>query len=140
MAKTDKPFSLAAFVDHGNAKNKAFADAFATDTLKNLAKMGYPNKDEAPDAVKNTKLDMSHTLGAVPELVSEFMTSEGRKFDIPSTDKTMAPATIRLEEIPKKVTEGVNQLGANKGQKYKSVTKAHTEVKVKSHNKDFKEK
>lgn len=139
MAKTDKPFSMAAFVDYGNARNNAFAEAFKADTAKNIAKMGYPNKEELPGVIAGAKLDMSHTIAAVPQLVSGFMTDDKRKFDIPSTDKAMAAATIRLEEIPKKVSEGVNQLGANKGKPYKSVTKAHTEVKVKSHNKDFKE-
>ena len=140
MANSNKPFSIAAFAEYGRARNKAFQEAFKADTLKNLAKMGYPNKDEAPEAVRTTELCTDNTVSAVPQLIAGFMADEGRKFDIPSTGKDIAPATLRLEPIPKKVTEGINQLGPNKGQKYKSVTKAHTEVKVKSHNKDFKEK
>jgi len=139
MANGNKPFSIAAFAEYSRARNKAFQEAFKADTLKNLAKMGYPNKDEAPEAVRTTDLCTDNTVSAVPQLIAGFMADEGRKFDIPSAGKNIAPATIRLEEIPKKVTEGINQLGANKGKPYKSVTKAHTEVKVKSHNKDFKE-
>lgn len=139
MANGNKPFSIAAFAEYGRARNKAFQEAFKADTLKNLAKMGYPNKDEASEAVRTTDLCTDNTVSAVPQLIAGFMADEGRKFDIPSAGKNIAPATIRLEEIPKKVTEGINQLGANKGKPYKSVTKAHTEVKVKSHNKDFKE-
>ena len=140
MANSNKPFSIAAFAEYGRARNKAFQEAVKVDTLKNLAKMGYPNKDEAPEAVRNTELCTDNIVSSIPQLIAGFMADEGRKFDIPSAGKDIAPATIRLEPIPKKVTEGVNQLGPNKGQKYKSVTKAHTEVKVKSHNKDFKEK
>ena len=138
MAETKNSFSMAAWSHYLTDKANAFQEAFKLDTAKNIAKMNYPNKDELADALANTKLDCTHTAAAIPGAISGFMTDEGRKFDIPAADKKTAPATIRLEEVPEKVTEGTVQFGASKGKAYKSTTKAHTEVKVKSHNKDFK--
>lgn len=141
---TNKTWSMSAFCQYGNeclnGKNKDIQSAFRTDLKKAIAHAGYPSKDEIGVIDEITDFDMSATLSKVPELVSGFMNDEQRSFAIPAADKKTAPATIKIVEIDKKVKTGINQMGANKGQEYKSVTAAHKEVKVKSNTKDFKEK
>lgn len=141
---TSKGWSLAAFCQYGNecinGKNKEMQSAFKSDLKKAIAHAGYPNKDEIGVIDEINDFDMSATLAKVPELVSGFMHDEQRSFAIPAADKKTAPATLRVEAVDKKVKTGIIMMeGPKKGQEYKSVTKAHEEVKVKSNTKDFKE-
>lgn len=135
---TDKSFSMGEWLAYCNGRAATLQAGAKIDFKKNYLKMSCPNKDELDGALAETTLDLSHTMQAIPETISGFMATEHRKFDLPAVDKKTAPATIRVDAVPEKVTEGINQLGPNKGKPYKSVTKAHDEVKVKSHNKDFK--
>ena len=144
--KTDKSFSASEFakytnkvVNNSDKKHAETSNAMKTFLEKTIKKMGCPNQDELHDAVQSfNEVDATPIADQIPTIVSGFMTEEGRKFDIPSLDKSVAKATIGLREIPAKTKTGVIQFGENKGGTYKSTTAAHTEVYVKSNTKIFK--
>lgn len=131
---TNKVASIPAWVAYGNAQ---LQEAARADFKKNAAKMGYPSKDEI-GIVDQTTLDISQTLAAIPGAVSGYMHDEKRAFALPAPDKKTTPATIKVVAVEQKTKEGVSTLGKNKGQPYKSVVKAHEEVKVSNNRKDFK--
>lgn len=138
---TNQSFSMGAFLEWGNSIEKAqsLQEAGMQDFKRNLAKFNYPSKDEVNNGILDGgELDMSHTLAAIPGAVTQFMSDTGRKFDLPAVYDGMASATIRIDDIPETTHKGVNQMGPHKGEPYESVTAAHSEIKVKSHNKPFK--
>lgn len=138
---TTKGFSFAAFANYSNSTATPasnFQHAFVQDAKKFYAKAGYPSKDEIGILDEMTP-DVTNTVSQIPELVSGFMHDEERSFDIPAADDKTAPATIKVVKVPEKITEGVIQMeGPKKGQKYKTVVKAHEEPKLKVKRDAFK--
>lgn len=135
---TNKVASKPAWVQYFNNKdNTELQNAFRADFKANAKKLGYPNKDEI-SVVDNAVLDMSHTAGVIGGAISGYMASTHRAFDLPAPNAKTAPATLKVAAIPEKTKTGTIMLGDKKGQSYTSTVKAHEEVKVKSHNKDFK--
>ena len=132
---TSKVYSLPAWVQYGDAK---LQEAYRADWKANAKKMNYPSKDEL-GIVDQTELSCAHTLAAIPGAISGFMKDEQRQFDLPAPDKKTAPASIKVVAVGQKTKTGTKQFGEHKGEEYKTVTKAHEEVKVKSRTKDFKE-
>ena len=121
---TTKGFSFAAFANYGNSTATPaanFQHAFVQDAKKFYAKAGYPSKDEIGILDEMTP-DVTNTVSQIPELVVE-----------------TAPATIKVVKVPEKVKEGIIQMeGPKKGQKYKTVTKAHEEPSLKIKRDAFK--
>lgn len=142
---TSKVFSFASFVAYGNgAINNASGNtpeiqtAFKTDLKKAIAHAGYPSKDEIGIVDEINDFDMSATMAKVPELVSGYMKTEGRSFDIPAADKNTCPATIKVVAVGEKTKTGTIQFGANAGKEYVSTVKAHEELSVKNRRDAFK--
>lgn len=135
-----KVFSLSALVKYGNEQiNKGFMQqAFKADLKKAIAHAGYPSKAEIGIVDEIDDFDMSATLSKVPELVGNFMKDEDRAFNIPAVDDKTAPATLKIEEIPEKTSEGIIQMGSRKGETYTSTVAKHNEIKVKSNRSAFK--
>lgn len=139
---TNKPFSFAALANYGNstaAPATNFQKAFVQDAKKFVAKCGYPGKDEIGIMDEKTP-DVTNTVSAIPEFVSGFMHDEQRAFDLPAPDKNTAPATIKVEHVEEKKSEGIQAMGPNKGQKWTSVVAAHDEPKIKVKRDAFKKK
>ena len=138
---TNKVFSFAALAAYGNSTATPasnFQHAFVQDAKKFYAKAGYPSKDEI-GILDEMQPDVTNTVSAIPEFVGGFMHDEQRAFDIPAADDKTTAATIQVVHVPEKVTEGIITIdGPNKGQKYKSVTKAHDELNVKNRRGPFK--
>jgi hypothetical protein len=136
--------SLSAFVNYANEqinkKNSEISTAFKSDLKKAIAHAGYPNKDEIGIVDEINDFDMSGTMGCVGSLIGGYMKSEDRKFAIPAVDKNTAPATISIEAIPEKTSEGTVLFGPSKGKPYKTTTKKHNEVTVSSNRDAFKVK
>jgi hypothetical protein len=136
--------SLSAFVNYANEqinkKNTEISTAFKSDLKKAIAHAGYPNKDEIGIVDEINDFDMSGTMGCVGSLIGGYMKSEDRKFAIPAVDKNTAPATISIESIPEKTSEGTVLFGPSKGKPYKTTTKKHNEVTVSSNRDAFKVK
>lgn len=143
---TDKSFSAAVWAEYlskcaNNADKKHSKDQEAVQSFveKTIAKLGYPNKDEVHDVVKNFKdFDLTPIADRIPTMVSGFMHDEKRSFDLPSVDPSTAKATIGVRAVDEKVRTGVNQFGKNAGATYKTVTAAHEEVYVRNNTKIFK--
>jgi hypothetical protein len=137
-----KVFSLSAFAKYGNQQiNTGFMQqAFKSDLKKAIAHAGYPSKSEIGNVDEINDFDMSATLSKVPELVGNYMKDEDRAFNIPAIDKKTAPASLRLEEIDEKESEGIIPMGPHKGEMYTSKVKKHNEIKVKSNRDAFKVK
>ena len=83
---------------------------------------------------------MSGTMSCVGTLIGGYMKDEDRKFAIPAVDKNTAPATIGIEPIDEKVSEGTLLFGPSKGKPYKTITKKHNEIIVSSNRDAFKVK
>ena len=143
---TDKSFSAAVWAEYlskcaNNADKKHSEDQAAVQSFveKTIAKLGYPNKDEVHDVVKNFKdFDLTPIADRIPTMVSGFMHDEKRSFDLPSVDPSTAKAKIGVRAVDEKVNEGIIQFGENKGKPYKSVTAAHEEIYVRNNTKIFK--
>lgn len=142
-----KPFSYAAFVAYGNAcinnangKNQELQEAFRTDLKKNIAKAGYPSKDEIGIIDTINDFEMSATLKAMPSVITHFMSDEDRAFELPAVDDKTAPGSLRIASVEEKTREGVIMLGEHKGETYVSTTGAHDEYRVKSNTDAFKKK
>lgn len=142
---TSKGFSFASFVAYGNgAINNASGNtpdiqcAFKSDLKKAIAHAGYPTKAEISIIDDINDFDMSATISKVPELVSGFMKTEGRSFDIPAADKNTCAATIKVVAVDEKVKTGTIQFGDNAGKEYKSVIAPHEELSVKNRRDPFK--
>lgn len=143
---TDKSFSAAVWAEYlskcaNNADKKHSKDQEAVQSFveKTIAKLGYPNKDEVHDVVKNFKdFDLTPIADRIPTMVSGYMHDEKRAFDLPSVDPSTAKATIGVRAVDEKVNEGIIQFGENKGKPYKSVTAAHEEIYVRNNTKIFK--
>lgn len=136
--------SLSAFVNYANEqinkKNTEISKAFKSDLKKAIAHAGYPNKDEIGIVDEINDFDMSGTMGCVGSLIGGYMKNEDRKFAIPAVDKNTAPATISIESIPEKVSEGSVLFGPSKGKHYKTTTTKHNEITVSSNRDAFKVK
>ena len=142
-----KPFSYAAFVAYGNAcinntngNTPELQEAFKTDLKKNIAKAGYPSKDEIGIIDTINDFEMTATLKAMPSVITGFMRDEDRSFELPAADAQTAPAQLRIAPVEEKTREGVIMLGEHKGETYTSTTGAHNEYKVKSNTDAFKKK
>ena len=139
---TNKVFSFAALANYSNstaAPATNFQKAFVQDAKKFVAKCGYPSKDEIGIMdEKISEVDVTNTVSQIPELVSGFMHDEQRSFDLPAPDNNTAPATIKVVQVPEKTSEGVQTIGPNKGEKWKSTIKAHEEPKLKIKRDAFK--
>ena len=145
ITMTDKSFSFASFVAYGNScinnttgKTPEIQNAFKSDLKKAIAHAGYPNKDEIGIIDEINDFEMNATLQTVPQLVSGYMRDEKRGFDIPAADSNTCAASIKVISVGEKTKEGINQLGPNAGQPYKSVTAAHDELQVKNRRGPFK--
>ena len=138
---TSKGFSFAAFANYGNSTATPasnFQHAFVQDAKKFYAKAGYPSKDEIGILDEMTP-DVTNTVSQIPELIAGFMHDEERSFDLPAADDKTSPATIKVVKVPEKVKEGIIQMeGPKKGQKYKTVIKAHEEPSLKVKREAFK--
>lgn len=137
---TKKVFSFAALANYGNstaAPATNFQHAFVQDAKKFYAKAGYPGKDEI-GILDEIQPDVTNTTSAIPALVSGFMHDEQRAFDLPAPDNNTAPATIKVVKVEEKTSEGVQTIGPNAGQKWKSTVKAHEEPKLKVKRDAFK--
>jgi len=142
-----KPFSYAAFVAYGNAcinnangKTQELQDAFRADLKKNIAKAGYPSKDEIGIVDTINDFEMGATLRAIPSMVTGFMHDEDRAFELPAVDSNTAAGSLRIASVEEKTREGVIMLGEHKGETYTSTTGAHDEYRVKSNTDPFKKK
>jgi hypothetical protein len=139
---TNKQFAFAALANYSNstaAPATNFQKAFVTDCKKFVAKCGYPSKDEIGIMdEKIAEVDVTNTVTQIPELISGFMHDEQRAFDLPAPDNNTAPATIKVVQVPEKTSEGVQTIGPNAGQKWKSTIKAHEEPKLKIRRDMFK--
>lgn len=131
---TNKVPSKPAFIAYGEAKMQ---EALRADFKANIAKMGYPSKDEI-GIVDSTQLTAANTLAAVPGVISSYMRDEARAFALPAPDEKTAPANLKLVDIDKKVSTGTMTFGPKKGESYETVVDAHTEFKVSSNRGDFK--
>ena len=138
---TNKVFSFAAFANYSNSTATPasnFQHAFVQDAKKFYAKAGYPSKDEIGILDEMTP-DVTNTVSQIPELITGFMHDEERSFDLPAADDKTAPATIKVVKVPEKTKEGIIQMeGPKKGQKYKTVIKAHEEPSLKVKREAFK--
>lgn len=139
-----KGFSMAAFIEYGNGKlnnvsgkDMEIQQAFKADLKRNIAKAGYPSKDEIGIIDEINDFDMSNTLECVPQIVSDYMADTGRKFDLPAPDKKTCPATIYTRHVPEETKTGVSKLGGVE-KPWTSTVLAHDVVKVKNHTKGFK--
>lgn len=142
---SEKSFSYAAFCAYGNAcinnasgKTQDMQAAFRADLKRNIAKAGYPQKDEIGIIDTINDFDFSETMRVMPDMISGFMHDEKRAFNLPAPDKKTAPATLKVVAVGKKTKTGIIQMGEKKGQTYTSTTAAHEEVKVKNNTSDFK--
>lgn len=134
---TSKGFSMPVWTQYVEAR---YQEALRADWKANAKKMNYPSKEEiANGIVDQFDLTAQNTLAAIPEAISGFMKDEGRQFDLPAPDKKTAPASLKTVAVGQKTKTGTKQFGPHKGESYKTVTKAHEEVKVKNRTKDFKE-
>lgn len=139
-----KGFSMAAFIEYGNGKlnnvsgkDMEIQQAFKADLKRNIAKAGYPSKDEIGIIDEINDFDMSNTLECVPQIISDYMADTGRKFDLPAPDKKTCPATIYTKHIPEETKTGVSKLGGVE-KPWTSTILAHDIVKVKNHTGGFK--
>lgn len=132
---TEKTSNLAEFVNFGNM---LLQQAAKEDWARNYKKMGYPNKEEFSEILDKTQLDISATLEAVPGMIGTYMTDTGRAVDLPAPNENTASASLRIKDVPRSESEGVIPFGEKKGQKWTSVTEAHSEFTVRSKNKKFK--
>ena len=139
-----KGFSMAAFIEYGNGKlnnvsgkDMEIQQAFKADLKRNIAKAGYPSKDEIGIIDEINDFDMSNTLECVPQIVSDYMADTGRKFDLPAPDKKTCPATIYTQHVPEETKTGVSKLGGVE-KPWTSTIAAHDIIKVKNHTKAFK--
>jgi len=145
---SNKSFSYGAFVEWGNRSINnptpktdihSLYTAIRTDMKKNIAKLGFPSKDEIGIVDTFTNFDFSATIRELPAAIAAFMKEEGRAFELPAPDKKTAPATIKVVSVPKKTKKGIIQMGDKKGQPYTSTIGAHEEVRVKNKTADFKQ-
>jgi hypothetical protein len=141
-----KPFSYAAFVAYGNAcinnangKTQELQDAFRADLKKNIAKAGYPSKDEIGIIDTINDFEMTATLKAIPSMVTGFIKDEDRSFELPAVNDSTAAGSLYIDSVDEHTRTGVIQFGERKGETYESTTAAHDEYKVHSNTKPFKQ-
>lgn len=140
---TDKGFSAASWTEYCNkVANKKESDtnkAVKTFVEKTVKQLGYPNKDEAHDIIQGyNDYDLTPIAEVVPNMVSGYMQTEGRTFNLPAPNKTSAAAKIGLRHVDQKTKTGTIMFGERKGQTYKTTVAAHDEYYVKNFAKVFK--
>lgn len=139
--KSNLGFNLAALANYGSKSNTPGAvgirEGFIKDAKKFYVQSGCPGKDEI-DILDSKTPDISNTMAAIPDAIAGYMAETGRKFNIPATSDTMAPATISIVEVPEKTQTRINQLGPNAGKEYTTTTAPHDEYKVKVDRSAFK--
>lgn len=142
-----KVFSFASFVEYGNSainnttgNTAGIQSAFKMDLKKAIAHAGYPTKDEISIVDEINDFDMSNTLAKVPELVSGYMSTEDRAFDIPAANDKTCAASLKIVSVEEKTKTGVIMLGDKKGEEYSSTIAAHDEFSVKNRRDPFKKK
>jgi hypothetical protein len=140
---TDKGFSAASWANYCNkVANKQASDenkAVKTFVEKTVKQLGYPNKDEAHDIIQNfNDYDLTPIAEVVPGIVSGYMQTEGRSFNLPEASKTGTTAKIGIRHVDEKTRTGIVQMGDKKGQTYTSTVSAHEEYFVKNFTKAFK--
>lgn len=121
-------------------KDTTVKEAVSADFLRNLKAMGYPNKTEAEEVVKNFKgWSFTDTAKVIPSMIGKFMVDEGKTFIIPAPNENTTPATISYTDIATKTKTSKCAFGAHKGETITTSTSAHSEMKVKNNRKDFKD-
>ena len=140
---TDKGFSAATWANYVNkVANKKSSDenkAVKTFVEKTVKQLGYPNKDEAHDIIQNfNDYDLTPIAEVVPGMVSGYMQTEGRTFNLPAPNKTSASAKIGLRHVDEKTKTGTIMFGENKGKQYKTTVAEHDEYYCKNYAKVFK--
>ena len=84
----DSTFKIKTFDKDGNPDGElSISDLIREDLKKTLAKANYPQKSEA-GVLDNCEIVTTGLSRAIPQIVMQQM-SCGKKFDLPSTDKTV---------------------------------------------------
>ena len=141
MATTDR-FSISSFCAFGNkianTENTNLQTGVKTFLKKEIAKSGYPTcKEELSVIDDRNDIDVTPILENVPDLVSQYMHTEKRAFDIPPADDKTCPATIKVVAKDKETKTGIKQFGDHKGEEYKTTIAAHEELVVKNKRDKF---
>lgn len=141
-------FSMGAFVAYGNAalnnqkgNSSDLQEAFRADLKKNIAIAGYPSKDEIGIIDEIDNFTFENTLKHVPQLVSDYMRDENRKFNIPAPDGSCTDATIEIVHKDRQTKTGVAKLGNGKDPiPWESTIKEHDEFAISNRRDPFKVK
>lgn len=141
-------FSMGAFVAYGNAalnnqkgNSSDLQEAFRADLKKNIAIAGYPSKDEIGIIDEIDSFTFENTLKHVPQLVSDYMRDENRKFNIPAPDGSCTDATIEIVHKDRQTKTGVAKLGNGKDPiPWESTIKEHDEFAISNRRDPFKVK
>lgn len=139
-------FSMGAFVTYGNAainnqkgRSSDLQEAFKADLKKNIAIAGYPSKDEIGIIDELNNFSFDNTLKKIPQLVSNYMRDENRKFNIPAPDGSCTEATIEIVHKDTKTSSGVSKIGG-KEKPWETTVKEHDEFALSNHRDPFKVK
>lgn len=141
-------FSMGAFVTYGNmalnnqkGKTSNLQEAFRADLKKNIARAGYPSKDEIGIIDEINDFTFDNTLKQIPQLVSGYMRDENRKFNLPAPDGSCTDATIEIVHKETQTKSGVAKLGNGKAPiPWESTIKEHDEYAITNHRDAFKVK
>lgn len=141
-------FSMGAFVAYGNmalnnqkGKSSNLQEAFRADLKKNIARAGYPSKDEIGIIDEINDFSFDNTLKQIPQLVADYMRDENRKFNLPAPDGSCTTASIEIVHKETQTKQGVAKLGKGKDPiPWESTIKEHDEYSLTNNRDAFKVK
>ena len=144
---TENNYSLSAMVEWANKSvnningtTEEIQTAFHQVLKAGIKKANYPSCEAELGVIDQIKdFDVTPLAEQLPNIIAKYMAEEKRPINLPAVDDVTAPGSLRLVHKDEAVNEGVIQMGARKGEKYKSVVKAHDEYKIVSKKDKFKD-